>query len=81
MKEARLLYQLLLAVTVVLCASVSAQGENLGNVDVLEPVVRVSPVKNEPGEPHDFWGWSAVLHHVNQESEGETLQERAGKTR
>ena len=77
-------YQLLCvvaALAVVLSGRATAQDPGIDNIDSLEPVVRESPVKDEPGEPHDFWGWSAVLHYLQQEVADETLQERAGKTR
>ena len=71
---------LLLGICLVL-AALRAQGalSPVNNIDILEPIVRVSPAFSEPD--NDYFGWSAILHQIEEPAANDNLDQRVDKTR
>ena len=67
-----------LLITLCLCFAgrLQAQRTNLYNLDVQEPIVRVSPAADT-----DLFGWATVLHQIEAPLVSDDLNAAAGKTR
>ena len=65
-------------ITLCLCfiGRLRAQRANLNNLDIQEPIVRVSPAADT-----DLFGWATVLHQIEAPLVSDDLNGAAGKTR
>ena len=57
----------------------SEASQNLNNIDVFEPVIRVSPSRAEA--VNDYFGWTAIFHAVQELNQPETMQTMQEKVR
>ena len=67
---------LLIALCLCFVGRLGAQRANLNNLDVQEPIVRVSPAADT-----DLFGWATVLHQIEAPLVSDDLNAAAGKTR
>ena len=68
---------LLIALCLCFAGRLGAQQANLNNVDVQEPIVRVSPATADT----DLFGWATVLHHTQAVGAADGVDAAAEKTR
>ncbi len=59
--------------------------QNQNNVDVLEPVVRISPDRTARAPTiegvNDYFGWSAIFHATQPLDEADTIDQSLSKLR
>ena len=59
---------------VLMCAVLSSRCHGLESIDVLKPIVKISPAKRA-GTLDDFFGYSVAAHQFFNDSSGMSLQE------
>ena len=64
-----------------LAAGVSGVGNPVDNIDVLEPIVRISPARRDSSSRDDLFGWAAIMHQIETVNPSDTIEQAAQKTR
>lgn len=62
-----------------LLASLGAPLTETNNIDVVEPLVIVSPARS--ADPDDGFGWAAILHQTEIADDRDSMSEALRKTR
>ena len=55
--------------------------QNQNNVDVREPVLRISPDRSGDQNTNDFFGWAAIFHATETANPTDTIDESLSKLR